>query len=79
MTVRWGRCRACGGLHSLGWAGAGHPSGGTLGAWIIPWHSDGVAASADRAADSHRYLLFGGARGPGKSYWLGWHGLRRLV
>lgn len=30
-------------------------------------------------ADSHRYLLYGGARGPGKSYWLRWYSLRFLL
>jgi len=34
---------------------------------------------ATMAADSHRYMLFGGARGPGKSYWLRWYALRFLL
>lgn len=34
---------------------------------------------ATDAADSHKYTLFGGSRGPGKSYWLRWHHLRRLL
>lgn len=34
---------------------------------------------ATRVADSHRYTLYGGARGPGKSYWLRWYTLRRLL
>jgi hypothetical protein len=31
---------------------------------------------ATRAADAHRFVLFGGARGPGKSYWLRWNQVR---
>lgn len=34
---------------------------------------------ATEAADTHRYTLFGGARGPGKSYWLRWYAIRRLL
>lgn len=34
---------------------------------------------AVEAADSHRYTLFGGSRGPGKSYWLRWILLRLLL
>lgn len=34
---------------------------------------------ATTTADSHRYTLFGGARGPGKSYWLRWYALRFLL
>lgn len=34
---------------------------------------------ATEAADTHRFTLFGGSRGPGKSYWLRWYGLRRLL
>jgi len=34
---------------------------------------------ATAAADSHRYTLFGGSRGPGKSYWLRWYLLRFLL
>lgn len=34
---------------------------------------------ATAAADAHRYTLFGGARGPGKSYWVRWWLLRYLV
>jgi len=33
---------------------------------------------ATEAADTHRYTLFGGSRGPGKSYWLRWYLLRFL-
>lgn len=36
-------------------------------------------AEATRAADSHGYVLFGGSRGPGKSYWLRWWLLRFLL
>jgi phage terminase large subunit len=31
------------------------------------------------AADTHRYTLFGGAAGPGKSYWLRWYMIRKLI
>jgi hypothetical protein len=34
---------------------------------------------AERASETHRYTLFGGSRFPGKSYWLRWHLLRRLL
>ncbi len=35
--------------------------------------------TATQAADDHRYTLFGGARGPGKSYWLRWYAVRFLL
>ena len=34
---------------------------------------------ATETADTHKYTLFGGARGPGKSYWLRWYCLRFLL
>lgn len=34
---------------------------------------------ASRVADTHRFTLFGGARGPGKSYWLRWYALRQIL
>lgn len=34
---------------------------------------------ATETADSHQYTLFGGARGPGKSYWLRWYCVRFLM
>lgn len=34
---------------------------------------------ATDAADAHRYMLFGGSRGPGKSFWLRWYLVRRLL
>lgn len=34
---------------------------------------------ATEQADNHRYTLFGGSRGPGKSYWLRWYLLRQLL
>jgi hypothetical protein len=34
---------------------------------------------ATHAADSHRYTLFGGSRGPGKSFWLRWYLLRFVL
>jgi hypothetical protein len=35
--------------------------------------------TATRIADAHKYPLFGGSRGPGKSYWLRWYLVRRLL
>jgi hypothetical protein len=35
--------------------------------------------TAAETADNHRYTLFGGSRGPGKSYFLRWYVLRRLL
>jgi hypothetical protein len=34
---------------------------------------------ASETADECRYMLFGGSRGPGKSYWLRWYLLRQLL
>jgi len=34
---------------------------------------------ATQVADTHKYTLFGGSRGPGKSYWLRWYPVRRLL
>lgn len=34
---------------------------------------------ATEAADSHKFTLFGGSRGPGKSYWLRWYPIRKLL
>jgi hypothetical protein len=34
---------------------------------------------ATDTADTHKYTLFGGSRGPGKSHWLRWYALRRLL
>lgn len=34
---------------------------------------------ATDTADAHKYTLFGGSRGPGKSYWLRWYHVRRLL
>ncbi len=34
---------------------------------------------ATETADKYRYTLFGGARGPGKSYWLRWYCVRFLL
>lgn len=35
--------------------------------------------AATIAADQYQYTLFGGSRGPGKSYWLRWYALRFLL
>jgi hypothetical protein len=35
--------------------------------------------TATEAADSHRYMLYGGSRGPGKSFWVRWYLLRQLL
>jgi len=35
--------------------------------------------AACEAADTHLYTLYGGSRGPGKSYWLRWYLIRRLL
>lgn len=34
---------------------------------------------AIEVADSHKYTLFGGSAGPGKSYWLRWYMVRTLI
>ena len=34
---------------------------------------------ATMAADTHRFTLYGGAKGPGKSYWLRWYPIRWLL
>jgi hypothetical protein len=34
---------------------------------------------ATETADAHKYTLFGGSRGPGKSYWLRWYLVRFLL
>jgi len=36
-------------------------------------------AEACQVADTHQFTLYGGYRGPGKSYWLRWYGLRSLL
>lgn len=35
--------------------------------------------TATETANDHKYTLFGGSRGPGKSYWLRWYHVRRLL
>jgi phage terminase large subunit len=35
--------------------------------------------NATAIASAHRFTLYGGTRGPGKSYWLRWYLLRRLL
>lgn len=34
---------------------------------------------ATNVADAHKYTLFGGSAGPGKSYWLRWYMVRTLI
>ena len=34
---------------------------------------------ATHAAEQHKYFLYGGSRGPGKSYWLRWYLIYRLL
>lgn len=34
---------------------------------------------ATRAADTHTYTLYGGSAGPGKSYWLRWYPIRKMM
>lgn len=34
---------------------------------------------ATRAADAHTYTLYGGSAGPGKSYWLRWYPIKKLM
>ena len=34
---------------------------------------------ATQTADAHQFTLFGGSRGPGKSYWLRWYPVRKLL
>ena len=34
---------------------------------------------ATQVADAHKYTLFGGSAGPGKSYWLRWYMVRTLI
>ncbi len=34
---------------------------------------------ATAAADTHQYTLYGGSAGPGKSYWLRWYPIRKLM
>ena len=34
---------------------------------------------ATRLSELHKYFLYGGSRGPGKSHWLRWYAIRRLI
>jgi hypothetical protein len=34
---------------------------------------------ATKAADTHKYTLYGGSAGPGKSYWLRWYPIYRMI
>src|SRR3990172_2444802 len=35
--------------------------------------------AASRAAAAHKFTLYWGSRGPGKSYWLRWYLLKRIL
>jgi hypothetical protein len=43
----------------------------------IKWWPKQLAAC--KAADTHKYTLFGGSRGPGKSWWIRWYLLEYLL
>lgn len=42
-------------------------------------HFTEAQIAATKAADDSRFFLFGGSRGPGKSYWLRWYLIRFLL
>lgn len=44
---------------------------------LVHWKPKQVLAN--QVADEHRFTLFGGTRGPGKSYWLRWRQVRNLL
>jgi len=46
-------------------------------ATTIPWWPKQLMAC--KAADTHKYTLFGGSRGPGKSWWIRWYLLEYLL
>ncbi len=43
------------------------------------WHPFARQVEATAGADAHQFTLYGGYRGPGKSYWLRWYLLRELL
>jgi len=43
------------------------------------WHPFLRQVEAAETADAHQFTLYGGYRGPGKSYWLRWYLLRHLL
>ncbi len=45
----------------------------------IEFHWTPKQSVATQAADTHRFTLYGGSRGPGKSYWLRWWLLRFVL
>lgn len=47
--------------------------------WKDLVHFTDKQKEASKAANSHKYTLFGGSAGPGKSYWLRWYALERLI
>lgn len=44
---------------------------------LLHFHPKQIEAT--KAADEHKYTLFGGSAGPGKSYWLRWYCIRQLI
>lgn len=44
---------------------------------LFHWHPKQI--EANRVTDRHRFTLYGGSRGPGKSYWLRWRLVRDLL
>jgi phage terminase large subunit len=47
--------------------------------WSELTHFNAKQKQATKVADSHRFTLYGGAAGGGKSYWLRWYTIRWLI
>ena len=47
--------------------------------WEGLTHFTDKQKEASGVANKHRYTLFGGSAGPGKSYWLRWYAIERLI
>ena len=47
--------------------------------WSEVVHFTEKQKEAKKEAEEHKYTLFGGSAGPGKSYWLRWYALERLL
>ena len=43
----------------------------------LPWLN--LQQKASDLAEDHQYVLYGGSRGPGKSYWLRWDTIADLI